>query len=211
MPMTLENWLLFTVTEAALSLAPGPAVMLVMACGLSSGWRRSLCATLGILAANAFYFAVSATGVVSLINASYELFSVVKWAGAAYLVYLGLSAILGKPSPLTVSRMEGEPASNMRMFWSAVLLQLSNPKSLLMFVAILPQFIDPHAPLAFQMSILAVSSIIPEFFILLAYGVLASRASKWAAQPRFARITDGIAGSLVLLAGILVATIRKQD
>ena len=207
--MTPASWLLFAATEAALSLSPGPAVMLVVACALAHGWRRSLYATLGILFANALYFAVSATGIGSVIAASHELFAIIRWVGAGYLAYLGLMAIFGKPSPLTISSLAGRPDGGAAIFRSAVLLQMANPKSLLMFVAILPQFIDPAAPIGMQMLVLAATSIVPEFFILLGYGMLASRASRWATQPRYARMTDRVAGSLVLVAGILVATVNR--
>lgn len=203
--MTATNLLLFTATEAALSLSPGAAVMLVVGCGIAHGWRRSLCATLGILCANALYFALSATGIGTLVATSANLFIVIRWIGAGYLIYLGLMAIFGKPSPLTISGQAGKPGDGRAIFRSALLLQLANPKSLLMFVAILPQFIDPAAPIGPQMLILAALSIVPEFCILLGYGMLADRASAWATQPRYARIADRIAGSLVLLAGILVA------
>lgn len=203
--MTTTNWLLFAATEAALSLTPGPAVMLVVGCGIAHGWRRSLWATLGILCANALYFTLSATGIGTLVAASGSLFAVIRWLGAGYLIYLGLMAIFGKPSPLTISRQVGKPGDGMAIFRSALLLQLANPKALLMFVAILPQFIDPAAPVGPQMLILAALSIGPEFCILLGYGMLADRASAWATQPSYARITDRVAGSLVLLAGILVA------
>lgn len=206
--MTTGNWLLFAATEAALSLAPGPAVMLVVACGLAHGWRRSLHATLGILCANALYFALSATGIGTLIAASHDLFRVIRWCGAGYLVYLGLMAIVGKPSPLTLSNLAGKPAGGAAIFRGALLLQMANPKSLLMFLAILPQFIDPAAPVGSQMLILATLSIVPEFCILLGYGMLASRASGWATQPRYARITDRVAATLVLLAGVLVAALN---
>jgi len=207
--MTAGSWWLFAATEAALSLSPGPAVMLVVACGLAHGWRRSLYATAGILFANALYFTLSATGIGSLLAASPTLFSVIRWIGAGYLVYLGLMAICGQPSPLTMSSLAGKPAGGVVLFRSAVLLQMANPKSLLMFVAILPQFIDPAAAIAPQMLMLAALSIVPEFLILLGYGVLASQASSWATQPRYARITDRVAGSLVLLAGVLVATVNR--
>lgn len=207
--MTPSTWLLFAATEAAMSLAPGPAVMLVVACGVTHGWRRSLFATLGILCANAIYFTLSATGVGSVIAASHDLFVVVRWIGAAYLVYLGLMAIFGKPSPLTISNLAGRPSGGAAIFRSAVLLQLANPKSLLTFVAILPQFIDPAAPIGMQMLILAATSMVPEFFILLGYGMLASRASAWATQPRYARITDRVAGSLVLVAGVMVVAVNR--
>ncbi|MFZ6644106.1 LysE family translocator [Undibacterium sp. TJN25] len=205
--MTMQSWLLFTATEAALSLSPGPAVMMVVAYGISRGWRMSLFVTLGILSGNAIYFAVSATGIGSLILASPTLFLAIKWLGAAYLVYLGLSAIFGRPSPITISRLEGKPQSGRRIYLNALMLQLTNPKTLLMFVAILPQFIDPHQPVGLQMSILAACSMIPEFFILLGYGMLASKASHWATQPRYSVITERIVGTLVLAAGILVAAV----
>ncbi|MBC7572820.1 MAG: LysE family translocator [Herminiimonas sp.] len=207
--MTTASLLLFAVTEAALSLSPGPAVMLVVACGIAHGWRKSLYATLGILSANALYFVLSATGIGSLIAASHDLFTVIRWIGAGYLVYLGLMAIFGKPSPLTIASLEGRPSGGMAIFRSAVLLQMANPKSLLMFVAILPQFVDPAAPVGFQMLILAALSIVPELCILLGYGLLASSARQWATQPRYARMTDRCAGSLVVLAGILVASVNR--
>ncbi|MBC3916173.1 LysE family translocator [Undibacterium sp. CY18W] len=207
MAMTLESWALFTATEAALSLSPGPAVMMVVAYGIARGWRTSLFVTLGILTGNAIYFAVSATGIGSLILASPKVFMAIKYLGAAYLVYLGLSAIFGKPSPLTISKLDGVALSGRRIFSSALMLQLTNPKTLLMFVAILPQFIDPKEPVGVQMMILAACSIIPEFFILLGYGMLASKASHWATQERYAVITERIAGTLVTGAGIMVALV----
>ncbi|MFZ6780540.1 LysE family translocator [Undibacterium sp. Ji83W] len=207
MAMNLESWVLFTATEAALSLSPGPAVMMVVAYGIARGWRTSLFVTLGILTGNAIYFAVSATGIGSLILASPKVFMAIKYLSAAYLVYLGLSAIFGKPSPLTISKLDGVVLSGRKIFSSALMLQLMNPKTLLMFVAILPQFIDPKEPIGVQMLILAACSIIPEFFILLGYGMLASKASHWATQERYAVITERIAGTLVTGAGIMVALV----
>ena len=207
MAMTFESMALFTMTEAALSLSPGPAVMMVVAYGIARGWRTSLLVTLGILTGNAIYFALSATGIGSLILASPSLFLAIKYAGAAYLVYLGLSAIFGRPSPITISKLDANGQKAARIFSTALMLQLTNPKSLLMFVAILPQFIDPSAPVGGQMLILAACSIIPEFFILLGYGMLASKASHWATQDKYVLITERIAGALVLTAGVLVALV----
>lgn len=207
MAMTMESMLLFTATEAALSLSPGPAVMMVVAYGIARGWRNSLFVTLGILTGNAIYFAISATGIGSVLLASPMLFNGIKYLGAAYLVYLGLSAIFGKPSAITLSAIDGQGLSGPRIFLSALMLQVTNPKSLLTFVAILPQFIDPQAPIAIQMLVLAACSIIPEFFILLGYGMLASKASHWATQPKYSLMTERVAGTLVLMAGVLVAAV----
>jgi homoserine/homoserine lactone efflux protein len=203
----MTNWLLFTATEAALSLSPGPAVMMVVAYGIARGWRVSLFVTLGILTANAIYFVISATGLGSLILASPKVFMAIKYVGAAYLVYLGLSAIFGRPSPITLSKLDDAPQSGKRIFSTALFLQLTNPKALLGFIAILPQFIDPTQPIIPQMTLLAACSMIPEFFILLGYGMLANKASHLATQAQYAVITERIAGSLVLLAGVMVALV----
>lgn len=205
--MSATNLWLFTATEAALSLSPGPAVIMVIAYAIARGQRTALCVTLGILAANALYFFISATSLGKLIATSPVLFLYIKWCGAAYLIYLGLSAIFGKVSPITLSKLNANAQSGWRIFSSAALLQLSNPKSLLMFVSILPQFINPTEPVGPQMVILAACSIIPEFFILLGYGLLASKASRQLTQKRYALITERVAGCLVLMAGLMVAVI----
>jgi homoserine/homoserine lactone efflux protein len=91
--LTVEAWLLFCVTEAVLSFTPGPAVLLVVSLGLSRGGRAGVVGSLGILAANAIYFALSATTLGAVLQASWQLFVVVKWLGAAYLIWLGARMI----------------------------------------------------------------------------------------------------------------------
>ena len=208
--ITLGTFGLYVLTEAALSLSPGPAVMMVVAYGLAQGARRSMFATLGILSANTLYFAVSATGLGALIAASHDVFAVIQWAGAAYLAWLGLSALLGRPSALTVSAVAAGQGSAWRVYVGGLALQLANPKTLLFFVAILPQFVNPVGNVAYQMVWFAAGSVIPEFFILAGYGVLAGKASRIATQPRFARVTDRVAGTLMLGAAALVASVGKS-
>ena len=205
-----DTYWLYVLTEAALSLSPGPAVMLVIAYGIAQGARRSLAASAGILSANAFYFALSATSVGALLVASETFFFVVKWCGAAYLVYLGVSALLGQPSPITVSRSVARDRSLRAIYLSGLTLQLANPKTLVFFVAILPQFVDPRLPIGVQMLWLAAGSVIPEFFILGGYGFAASRAARLATDPRYARITDRAAGALVLAAAAMVLSVTAR-
>ena len=199
-----DTYWLYVLTEMALSLSPGPAVMLVIACGLAHGARRSTWASLGILSANAIYFAISATALGAVLAASREFFTAVKWIGAAYLVYVGLSALFGRPSPITVSKATARSSARRDLYLAGLTLQLANPKTLIFFVAILPQFVDARLPIGPQMVWLAAGSIIPEFFILAGYGWVASRARRVATDPRYARWTDRIAGVLVLGAAALV-------
>src|SRR2546428_13912855 len=99
MVVSLEVWALFVVTESILCLTPGPAVLLVVAQALTRGTAASVWATLGILTGNALYFALSATGLGAVLLASHEVFSLVRWLGAAYLIWLGVLAFMARRSP----------------------------------------------------------------------------------------------------------------
>jgi homoserine/homoserine lactone efflux protein len=177
--MTFKTWLLFLVMETALSLSPGPAVFYVVSHGARGALRRSLPAAAGIIGANAFYFTLSATSLGAIIAASARFFAIAKWVGAAYLVYLGIKALRSAGSSHAVALGETMPAEQgdrRRVFLGALTLQLANPKALLFFLALLPQFIDPTQFVVPQMLILAATSMLPEFCILLSYGWLAHRA-----------------------------------
>src|SRR5882672_8705685 len=126
--MTWHGWILFVMVETMLCLAPGPAVLLVLSQGLTFGWRGSIAANLGILAGNAIYFALSATGLGAVLLASYDLFFAIKWIGAAYLVWLGLGAFLGTSKVLPVRAAAGEPRDAAQLFASGFVLQMANPK-----------------------------------------------------------------------------------
>jgi homoserine/homoserine lactone efflux protein len=207
--MTFQTWLLFLVMETALSLSPGPAVFYVVSQGIRA-FPRAVPATLGILSANAIYFTLSATSLGALIAASARFFTIAKWAGAAYLIYLGIkslrSAAASRSIALTgtaapgdedarggqppgVATRGGQPPSvaargrdRRQIYLGALTLQLSNPKALLFFLALLPQFIDTQRPVAPQMLILAATSMLPECCILLAYGWLAHGAAHASAR-----------------------------
>ena len=177
--MTFKTWLLFLVMETALSLSPGPAVFYVVSQGARGALRRSAPAALGIIAANAIYFSLSATSLGAIIAASARFFAIAKWAGAAYLIYLGVKALRSAGSSHAVDlgvSLPAEKGDRRRVFLGALTLQLANPKALLFFLALLPQFIDPARAVVPQMLILAATSMLPEFCILVSYGWLAHRA-----------------------------------
>jgi homoserine/homoserine lactone efflux protein len=194
--MTFKTWLLFLVMETALSLSPGPAVFYTVSQGARGGWVRTLPAALGILSANALYFALSATSLGAIIAASARFFTLAKWAGAAYLVYLGVRALASAGHSQAVALSGAAAAAptadhkdRRRVYLGALTLQLANPKALLFFLALLPQFIDLKTAVVPQMLILAATSMIPEFCILMGYGWLAHRAVR--ASVRF-----GVTGAM---------------
>jgi len=207
--MRWEVWLLFVVTEAVLSVTPGPAVLYVLSQAIQRGPGKSIWASWGILTANAMYFILSATSLGAVIVASYKLFFLIKWIGAIYLVYLGVSSFFGKSSVMSLPEAGLNSRSGPRILGDGFLLQAANPKALLFFTAILPQFIDARHAVAFQIFILGISSILVEFLILFTYGQLAGRVLATARSPRFEKLTNRIAGSLLIGAGVGLARLRR--
>ena len=178
--MKWEVWLLFVITEVVLSLTPGPAVLYVLSQAIRRGPAKSVWASWGILSAN-----------------------------AAYLVYLGIGSFLGKSSVMSLPEAGADSRSGVRILRDGFFLQGANPKALLFFTAILPQFIDTRHNIAFQILVLGISSIVVEFAILFTYGQLAGRVLATARSPRFEKVTNRIAGSLLIGAGVGLARLRR--
>ena len=198
----------FIALEIALCIIPGPAVMAVVGAALqrqASGFATAS----GILTGNAIYFVTSALGVVSLIFASQTAFVVLKWAGAAYLAFLGVRAIV---LPRGGAAAEAATAVDQPMFGKSWLVgtvtQLANPKAAVFFAAILPQFIDPHAPVVPQAVILGAASLAVELGVLSSYiiGVDAIRRRGISASSR--ALAERIGG--VFLIGVAAAVLVEH-
>jgi homoserine/homoserine lactone efflux protein len=207
--MHWQTWLLFVMTETVLSMTPGPAVLYVLSQALRRGPSKSVWASGGILSANGVYFALSATSLGAILATSYKIFFLIKWVGAAYLIYLGLQSLLSKSSVLSLPEINLRATAGWRILRDGFFVQGANPKALLFFTAILPQFIDPHHAIAYQVLILGVSSILVEFTVLFVYGQLAGRALSAARNPRFESWTNRIAGSFLIVAGLGLARLRR--
>ncbi|MBJ3776371.1 LysE family translocator [Acuticoccus mangrovi] len=220
--MHVETIALFALTEVLLSLTPGPAVLLVVGLSLRQGLPAGLAATAGVLATNAVYFSLSALGVGALILASATLFTVLKWMGAAYLVWLGVAMM----RPLLRHWREGEaggaavdleaahraaPAGGLRKaVWRGFALQGSNPKNLAFFVAILPQFVSADAALGMQMVVLGVVSVLLEAPILIAYALAASLSARLMRQ-RLVTLLEAIGGGVLVGLGAALAASSRSD
>jgi homoserine/homoserine lactone efflux protein len=220
--MTVEAWLLFCLTETVLCFTPGPAVLLVISLALSRGARSGFDASLGILAANSLYFLISATSLGAVLLASWQLFVAVKYAGAAYLIYLGARMLFSPSRSATKERssrlsaadvQEGvaakPDASRRGSFALGFLTQGANPKALVFFSAILPQFIDPQSAVAPQVAILGISSVLIELAVLAVYVIASHRARAWTRHPRFATPLQRAGGVLLIAAGARLAAVRR--
>src|SRR5262249_34671182 len=150
-------------------------------------------ASAGILGANLCYFVLSATSLGAMLLASWKLFVLIKWLGAAYLIWLGLKTFFApKDTVRPLVEPFSPPRTGIRTFLHGVVTQCANPKALLFFTALLPQFVNPTAPLVPQMALLALTSVVIEFGVLTGYAVLASRARGLAYRPRFARLINRV-------------------
>ena len=207
--MSWQVWSMFAATETALCFVPGPAVLLVLSQALRRGTAMTIWSIFGILAANTVYFVLSATGIGAILIASYDVFFFVKWVGVVYLLWLGIGAFLGRSKLLSLAPDTGVRAGGDRLFMNGFILQMSNPKALVFFSALLPQFIDPHRPVWSQMAILAITSVAIEFLVQFFYASLAGRAAGFATQPRFAAIMNRLSGSLLIAAGVGMAALRR--
>lgn len=206
--MTFQAWALFCLTETLLCLNPGPSTLLVISLALTRGRRAGLFATLGVLAANALYFALSASGLVAVHSLSERAFGVIRWTGAAYLIWLGARKLWRSFRAPEADAPAEAAAPARRSFAQGFTAQAANPNLLVYFTAILPQFVDPAHPLAGQVLILALSSFAIEFAVLTLYATLAARAGRRRA-PRFRLVAERLAALLLIAAGAGLATLRR--
>lgn len=212
----LESLALFAVTELVLSLSPGPAVILVVSQALRHGASAGLAVALGVVAINVVYFILSLIGVGAALAASPALFAVLKYAGGAYLVWIALGIVrdvlLSSPSPsLAMASPSGpsgvSPARQKRSaFVSGALTQAASIKNIMIFLAIIPQFVDPARDAATQFVALCIISIAVELPVLAAYAMLAARLSASIRNPAWRNGLDlASATMLIAIAGLLVA------
>jgi threonine/homoserine/homoserine lactone efflux protein len=203
--VTVEAWLAFCATEIVLCFTPGPAVLFVVSVAASRGLRPGLGAALGILVANAVYFTLSATGVAAALVASRELFLAIQVAGAVYLVGVGLRMLLARgPGDARPAEPRAGPA-----FFRGLILQGANPKVLVFFLALLPQFIDPAGSLVRQTLILGASSVAIELMALAAYALVAVRARSLAGE-RLAAPLERLGGGILAGLGVRLALARSD-
>ncbi len=185
-------------------MSPGPAVLLVVSQGIRRGFRSSTRGAAGILTGNAIYFALSAAGLGALLLASKRVFDVLQIAGAAYLVLLGLKMLM-RPGRVADDRAvtnDRETGS----FVQGLLTQLANPKAIVFFTALLPQFVDPTRGVASQLVVLGVISIAVELPVLLLYGFAADRGR--ARYGKRAPLFERLAGACLIAAGAKLAAMR---
>ncbi len=207
--MDIQTYLIYTLTTAIVIFSPGPTAILMASQGASSGLKRTLFGVFGITCATMIYYAMSATGIASLIVASYTLFQVIKWVGVAYLLYLGFSAIFSKSGGLVVK--SGAPLrKRSSLFTHGFLVEFSNPKALLFFSAILPQFLNVDRPIAPQFLIMWATAFLLQWIIYSGYAYLGDRIIQGGVKSWIVNAINKTAGAALIFAGIKMASVTTN-
>jgi len=198
------TFLLFAGASLAFLVIPGPSVLYIVTRSLAQGRRAGVTSMLGVQAGGLVHVVAAAFGVSALLASSATAFTIVKYAGAAYLVLLGLRNLLSRGEPDVDEEPRG-PASGNRLFWQGAVVNILNPKTALFFLAFLPQFVDPSASVAPQMLVLGtlligLGVVSDGTYALVAAGAGRKLRETAAARRRLDRISGGVFVALGLTA-----------
>jgi threonine/homoserine/homoserine lactone efflux protein len=208
MPVSSETLLTFMIASFVLLVIPGPTIIMVVAQALAHGRRVALASVAGVGLGDLAAASLSIIGVGTILAVSSSIFLVVKWAGAAYLVYIGIKLWI---TPVSVPDIAAAPVEGSRgsVFRDSFLVTLLNPKGIVFFMAFVPQFIDARGPFAPQAAVFVVVFVALGLVNAWAYAVLASRARNVIRQPKVLRMATRTGGAFLIGAGLFSALARR--
>jgi threonine/homoserine/homoserine lactone efflux protein len=198
--MSLEIWIAFVATSAALLIMPGPTVLTVISYSLAQGRRATLPLLAAVALGDTTALAVSILGLGTLLAASAFWFTVVKMTGGLYLLYLGVRSLragISPPEPAAAA-----PNSRRRIFANTYLVTALNPKGMVFYVAFLPQFVTPGAAARQQLWMLAATFVALAMVNVTLYSTFAASARRLLSSPRSQRCFNLTGGSLLTAAGV---------
>ncbi|WNK00661.1 LysE family translocator [Thalassospiraceae bacterium LMO-JJ14] len=211
MPIDTELYIAFVFATALLILMPGPIVTLVIANSLKHGTGTGVRTVIGANSGTTVLITAGALGLSTVLAVAADVFEWIRWAGVAYLVYLGArewrTALKAQPETDAMLPPDKKPAG---VFWHGFVVAITNPKTVFFFVAFFPQFIDPARPYAPQITILCVTFMVLAFLLDGMYAVIAGRARGWLVGAKKARLRHGITGTLLLGTGLGLALARRS-
>ena len=195
--MNLHLFLAYCLAVAILVLIPGPVVTLVVANSLSQGSRSGLATVAGASIGNAILLGATAIGLVAFFALMSEIFEVVRWAGALYLIWLGIRAWQANGGQGLAVATAAKKTSR-AVFVQGFLIAITNPKAIIFYNAFLPQFVDSHLPAGPQLLAMIATMIVMALLSDGAYALLAGRARGWFTSPGRRRLQGRITGTLLI-------------
>lgn len=207
--MAYETLLLFFITDLLFCLSPGPATIVCASHAANGGMRNAFGPIMGIHAGNFIWYALSALGLVALIQTAPSLYNFIRWAGVAYLLWMAITMLSENKASLKLNKRSNVKFS--RGFMSGLAVHMSNPKALLFYAAFLPQFIDPEISILFQISILAAITIVTESIGLLFYSSIAAGARSIANSEKIALITHYGSAAVLIVVALFMAYLNYNE
>mgnify|MGYP000315433438 CR=1 FL=1 len=211
--MELHVWMAYFVPSWTIALSPGSGAVLSMTHGLAYGVKKSSATIAGLQLGLSVILLVAGVGVGALLLASATAFTVVKFAGAGYLIWLGLRQWRSRDGVVPESGeaapvRSGEPSARER-FTIGFFTNVTNPKGIVFMVAVLPQFIDPQRVLWLQLLILLLTTIAVDLVVMHGYAFLASRAQRWLATARARRAQNRVFGGVLMAMGASLLLVKR--
>jgi homoserine/homoserine lactone efflux protein len=207
--MQLSNWLAFFAASWAISISPGAGAVAAMSSGLNHGFRRGYFTTFGLILGIWTQVIVVGVGLGALVAASSTAFLVVKWAGVAYLVWLGISQWRAPAVPMVAQVDGGSVVTRRSMVLKGWMINAVNPKGTVFLLAVVPQFMVLAKPLLPQYLVIAATLAFTDLVVMAGYTVLAARVLGTLKSVRHIRTTNRVFGGLFVVAGTLLALFKR--
>jgi homoserine/homoserine lactone efflux protein len=205
--MSLTRWIAFTLAYAVMAATPGPVILLVVSYALAQGRRTALAVVAGTALGDATCLVAALYGLGALLSASSTAFTLVKLAGCAYLVFLGVR-LWRSPPAVETEATDFAPRPCARIFLHAYLTTVFNPKSVLFFMMFVPQFLDPRASLGGQLAVMLPSVLVLGLTVDGCYSLFAARFRRFIRTRRAGRAVNRLAGGVLVGEGVLAAAWR---
>ena len=207
--MALDTWLAFFLASWIISLSPGAGAIASMSSGLQYGFVRGYWNAIGLQLGLAMQIAVVAGGLGAILAASSTAFYAIKWFGVAYLVYLAIKQWRALPMDMTDDAAPRPIGKPMAMMFRGFLVNASNPKALVFMLAVLPQFVNPQAPLLIQYLILGATMISVDMIVMAGYTGLASKVLRLLRTPKQQKRVNRTFAGLFVSAAAFLATLHR--
>lgn len=204
--MNIEIWIAYFSATIIYSLIPGSGTINSINNGMVYGLRKSVISILGLQLGLAFYIVLIGMGVGAVISQSAIAFTVIKWVGVTYLIWLGIKKF--QENAITHSVSAPLETSEWRLFRKAIVVNLTNPKTVIFFAALLPQFLNPTGSQNLQIIQMGVTTILVDTCVMLIYVILAAKLSSYIQSPRILKKLNRIFGSMFISCGILLAAAK---
>ncbi len=207
--MEPSTWLAFFAASWAISISPGAGAIAAMSAGLNHGFARGYFMTFGLLLGIWLQIVVVGLGLGALIATSAIGFAIVKWAGVAYLVYLGVKQWQAPAVPMVAELADAVQVPRRVLVLRGIGINAVNPKGTVFLLAVVPQFLDLSQPLAPQYGVIAATLGFTDLTVMAAYTALASKVLRLLKSPRQIRLLNRVFGSLFMAAGALLALFKR--